>query len=98
MKDVNQDDDKLPVTHSKSKVHQNPESPSTHAYDSVEEEDNSNLPSPTSEGKDQYVPSYNNTIRCDKTEPQQVDLTDAGLWPEIINNDTCMILVQLFSI
>ena len=98
MKDVNQDDDKLPVTHSKSKVHQNPESQSIHAYDSVEEEDNSNLPSPTSEGKDQYVPSYNNTIRCDKTEPQQVDLTDAGLWPEIINNDTCMILVQLFSI
>ena len=40
------------------------------------------------------MPSHNNSIRCDKIEPQQVDLTDAGLWPEIINNDTRMILVQ----
>ena len=74
-----------------NKVHQNSENHSTHEYDSYDEEDNSNLSSPTSDDKDQYEPSHNNTIRCNKTEPQQVDLTDADLWPEII---TRMILIQ----
>ena len=92
VKDVNRDDDKLQITQSESKVHQNPNSKSTHEYDSDVVEDNSNLSSPTSDDKDQYE-AYN-TIRHDKTEPQQVDLTDEGLRPEIINNDTHMILVQ----
>ena len=73
MKDVNRDDDKLHVAQSESKVHQNPESQSTHEYDSDEEEDNSNHSSPTSDDKDQYEPSHNNTIRWDKTEWQQMD-------------------------
>ena len=73
VKDTNQDDDKLQVTQSESKVHQNPEGQSTHEYDLDEEEDDSNLSSPTSDDKDQYEPSHNNTIRCDKNEPQQVD-------------------------
>ena len=40
MKDINQDDDKLHVTQSESKVYQNPESQSIHEYDLDEEEDN----------------------------------------------------------
>ena len=82
------------MAQSARRVYQNHESQSTHEYDSDEEEGNLNHSLLTSEDKGQHEPSYNNTIRCDKTEPQQVNLTDAGLWPEIINNDTRMILVQ----
>ena len=39
MKDVNRDDAKFKVAQSESKVHQNPESQSTHEYDSDQEED-----------------------------------------------------------
>ena len=88
------DDDLLQVAQSESEVHQHPESQSTHEYVSDEEEDNSYLSSPTSNDNNQYGPAHNNPIRCDKTEPQQVDLTDAALWPEFINDDTRMILVQ----
>ena len=68
LKDVNRGEDKLQVAQSDV---------------SDEEEDNSNLSSPTSDNKEQYEPSHNNTIRCDRTEPQQVYMTDAGIWPEI---------------
>ena len=42
VKDINRDDDMLQVAQSEIKVHQNPESQSTHEYDSDEEEDNLN--------------------------------------------------------